>query len=173
MSPKNKNKEAKTKRISEAELFGIAEAREDFAKRSAAALVEKKDCDQQLIEQLLLRGVRSMESDKFGDFTRITVSQPESVQYDSDGLWDGLKAPQRRQAFHETLDINALSDETRKAVIAAIPKDELKSLLRHSLNMDGLAKAVQENKIDKEIVAINSSIVQGTPSIRISHGSGS
>jgi hypothetical protein len=171
VSKKSEKKKA-AKKLAEAALFALAQEREEAAKQAAAFLAEKTEADQQLIEQLQIRKVRSMESDKFGGFTRITLVQPEPLEYDSDGIWKALKAPQRRLAFDENVNLNALPDDIRKAVIETIPKDALKAVTSHHLNLDKLAIAVKDEKIDAQIVSDHSSIKEIAASIRISHGSG-
>lgn len=176
MSPKKKDgksKDKKIKRISEAEVFAIASAREEAAKQAAAADAEKKENDRILIEQLQLRGVRSLESDQYGEFTRITLTQPEPVIYDSDGIWKDLKPAKRELCFDRNVNLNALSPEARQKVIDVLTKDELREVTTFELNLERLAKSVSDGKIDKEVVANNSSIKPIAPSIRISHGSGS
>ncbi len=175
MSPKTKDgKSKKIKRMPESEIFATAHEREQHAKQAAAAAAEKSAADQVLIAQLQLRSVRSLESDKFGDgMTRITLVQPEPVEYDSDGIFKACKAKQRDAAFDRQINLNALSEDARKKVIDVLSKEELAEVTSWSLNLDKLAKAVQAKIIDKEIVSDNSWIKEISPSIRISHGSGS
>lgn len=168
-----KSKEKKIKRLPEATLFAAAAEREEAAKREAAAKVEKTTADKLLIEQMQIRDVRSLESDKFGEFTRITLVQPEPVVYDADGIWKDLPSAKRPCAFDRLVNLNALPEEARKKVIDVLTKDELKSVTTHVLNIERLAKAVKDGKIDKEVVEVNSSIKPVAPHITISHGSGS
>lgn len=172
MTKSKKSEKKKVKKLAEAALFALAQEREEAAKQAAAFLSEKTEVDQQLIEQLQIRKVRSMESDQFGGFTRITLVQPEPVEYDQDGIKKALKPAQRRLVFDTNVNLNALPEEIRKAVIETIPKDALKAVSTDVLNMDKLAKAVKDEKVDAQVVSDNSWIKEIAPSIRISHGSG-
>lgn len=178
MSAKKKTKDGKAKtkkvkRIPEATLFATAAEREEAARREAAAKTDKVSADKVLIEQMQLRDVRSLESDKFGEFTRITLVQPEPVEYNSNGLWKDLSASKRPLAFDRLVNLNALPEEARKKVIDVLTKEELKSVTTHELNIERLAKSVKEGKIDPEVVQTNSFIKPIAPHITISHGSGS
>lgn len=163
----------KAKGLSTAAVFSLAEKREQEAVEEARAKAAKFDADKQIIEELhTRRKIKSLESDQFGRFTRITVVAPERVEYDEAGLWSDLKPRQRRMAYNEFVNLNALPEDARLRVLAVLSGDERKAVTTHSLSTDRLAVAVADGKIDPKVISKHAAIKQNAPHIRISHGTG-
>jgi hypothetical protein len=166
-------KKTKTPRLPEAELFALADEYEKHHAREGRAKKEKKGITKTLVEQIQsLRKLGSLESDKFGRFTRITVVQAEHVEYDEDRLWKTFTPAQRRESFDSLVNLNALPLATRKAIIEMVPRDELKAVSSRRLNVERMSQAVQAGKIDAKVIAPFSEIVKNEPYISISHGKG-
>lgn len=163
---------AKPKRLTIAEIFRTAKKYEDNQKIEAAAAKEKKAAQNALVEEIGRRKVSSLESDKFGGFTRITRVQNSHMEYDADTLWEDLTPAQRRLVFSRHVDLNALSSDARKRVVAALSAEELESVTTYSLDVDKLAQAVQDRKVKAKTVAAHAREVLSAAYIRISHGSG-
>lgn len=174
VSPKMQGMAKKTKKLNEADLFALADARERAAAAEASAKKEKFAADQALIEQIQIRNVSSLESDKFGRFTRITLVEPSSISINGDTLWNDLTTSQRREAFDLFLNLNTLQPNTRKAVVSLLKEMEPSALrgATKSLNVDRLSQAVQEERIPANKVADHSEEIKRAPWVRISHGSG-
>jgi hypothetical protein len=171
MSPATGRKKAEApKKLTIGEVFKTAQNYEDAQKAEAAAAKIKKGAQNALTSDLLRRKVRSMESDKFGPFTRVTVIQNETPQYDDEGLYNELTVPQRRLCFDRFVNLNDLDADARKRVIAALTKEELAKVTTYSLNIEKLSEAVQARKIKAKLVARFTTFVKSAPYIRISHG---
>lgn len=168
-----KTAEKAPKRINEGEIFALAAQFEQGAKDEAAGKKRKADAQGGLVAQLRdVRKVKSIESDKFGPFTRITVVESESVVYDEPGLYGALKPSERQEAFDRNVNLNALSKEARKRVLEVLTKEELAAVTTHVLNVDKLSLAVQNKKIAAKVVAKFATIKKGAAYVRISHGTG-
>lgn len=163
---------AKPKRLSTAEIFAWARQYEDAAKAVGAAGKLKTEAQRRLTDDLLRRKTRSLESDKHGPFTRVTLVQNESVEYDESGLYGALRPAQKRLAYDRFVNLNALSADARKRVIQVLTKDELAAVTTYSLNVEKLSAAVQAKQISAKLVAKFARMVKAAPYIRISHGKG-
>lgn len=156
-------------KLTKSECFALAREYEEAHKAEGTAKKRKTEISRSLVynifERMKVKSLTARDSS-----TRITVVQNEHVEYDQPGLWRALKPSQRRLAFDTNVNLNALSPETRKALIAAVPRDELKAVTTHSLNVDNLSMAVQKGKIEGSIVAEHSEVVKDSPYVRISHG---
>lgn len=166
-----KTEEKKAKRLSDAKLFALADAYEEAHRAEGTAKKEKSTAGKAIITEMISRKSSAIESKEFGGFTRITLVQPSSVEYDDKGIWNALTPTQRREAFDANVNLNALSKEARKRVMEVLTKEERAAVTTHALNTERMAQAVQDGKIEAKIVADNSHIKQIAPSIRISHGS--
>lgn len=176
MSPKKdgKAKKKKAKALKPAELFALARAHEEAKKEAAAAASKKKDADTAIIAEILDRQkVRSVESAEFGEFTRITVTQGSHMEYDDDGIFHDLSVTERRHCFDRNINFNALPEKTRKALLKAIPKDELAAVTSVTLNVERMSQAVQDGKVDAKTIAKHATDVKHAPYVTVSHGSGS
>jgi hypothetical protein len=173
VTPKKTKTEKKTKPLSEGEIFALAEQYEQAHADAATAEATKKKSKDQLIAELHeRRKVRAVESAEYGRFTRITVVTPESVEYDGPALYKDCTPAQRREAFDRNVNLNALSPDARKRVLAVLTKEELRAVTTNTLNVDRLSAAVQAQKVPAELVAKHSEIKKKAPYISISHGSG-
>lgn len=171
MNKRTAKKEAAAKRLNDAKLFALADKYEESHREEGTAKKSKAESAKAIIGELLTRGVSAIESKEFGGFTRITVVQPEKVEYDRDAIWQALTVKQRREAFDAFVNLNALPAAARKRVMEVLTKEERTAVTTHELNTERLAQAVQDNKIEAKVVADNSRVVKIAPSIRISHGS--
>lgn len=179
MAPKLKSeRKKKAKRQPEVDIFVAARNYELASKAVAVANKTKKEAQDLMVEQI--QGVRklgSMESAEYGPFTRITVVQNESMDYDEDGLYGDLTAAQRREAYDYSIDLSRLTADERKALNAAmielLTPAQRKACKVRALNIDRLSQAVQDDKIDPKVIAKHSKLVKSAAYVRISHGSGS
>lgn len=170
---KKKKKTEKPARLSEAEIFAAAKEYEEATEAESRYKQAKESAKKLILTQLhSIRKVKSVESGEYGEFTRITVVEGSHVEYDGPGLYKDCTVAQRRLAFDRNINFNALPAETRKALLAAVPKDELKAVTTNVLNVERLSQAVQAGKIPGRLVAKHSEVVKSAPYIRISHGAG-
>lgn len=161
------------KPLSDAEVFALANSYEHASKAEGEAKKTKAEAAKLIIAELFTRRkVTSVESNNFGPFTRITVSQASHMEYDEDGLWKAMSPSQRREAFDTFVNLNALPSETRKRVIAQLSPTERKAVTTHRLNVERLSLAVQAKKVAAKLVAKFAEEKKNAPYITISHGSG-
>lgn len=173
MSKKNAKLRTSDKPLSEAEIFRLASLYEDHAKHAAEAEAAKKDVQKTLCVELLdRRKTSAVESSAYGEFTRITAVRNESVVYDEDGLWQELTPKERRKAFDELINLNALPLSVRKEILATLSSEQKRLVSSRKLNTERLAQAVAEDEIDARTVAAHAEIKYSAPYIRISHGAG-
>lgn len=167
-------KAKKAKSLKPAELFALAKQHEQAKTDAAEVAARKKAVDEQIIAELLdNRKVRSVESAEFGGFTRITVTQGERLEYDSDGIYDELSLTERRHCFDRNINFNALPEKTRKALLKSIPKEELAAVTTVVLNVERMSQAVQDGKVDAKKIAKHAETKLNAPYVTVSHGTGS
>jgi len=158
-------------KLSKDECFALAREYEEQHKTEGLAKKRKTEISKALVYNIFER-MKLKTLTARGSSTRITVVQNERVEYDENGLYRALRPVQRRMAFDTHVNLNGLSPETRKALIAAVPRDELKAVTTHSLNVENLSSTVQAGKIDAKLVAEHSEVVKDSPYVRISQGGG-
>ncbi len=118
----------------------------------------------EIIEEFEARGTKAIEHD--GE--RLTYVQTTRVNYDEEGLRQDLSKAQQRAVFVEAIDLNGLPDNTRKKLIAAVPRSQRAAVTTISLDRDALSQAVQAGEIDPEVVDAHSEVVFNKPYYRSS-----
>lgn len=170
MTTKTKNEKttAKPKRLSLAEIFRTAKLYEESQKAEIAAKKAKTSAQKAITDEMERRKVKSLSSKE--EPLHVTFVQNETARYDEDGLWNALTPAQRRLCFDRNINLNELSADARKRVLAVLTKEELAAVTTHSLDVEKLSLAVQERKIRTKLVAKFTEFVKSAPYIRVSHG---
>lgn len=161
-------KKTTPKRLTTADLFRTVYRYADAQKAEASARKLKSEAQADITTELERRKIKSLSSEKFGPFVRVTFVQNEHMEYDEDGLWSELNATQRRAVFDRYVNLNELSAAARKKVIDVLTKEELDSVTSWSLDVDKLSEQVQARKIRSRLVAKFASLVKSAPYIRVS-----
>lgn len=130
----------------------------------AKALNEKADKIKPRIIKAM-QGARTKLVEAAG--VRIVLTEQEVLEYNEPGLWDELKPTQRRLAFDEELNLNALNPEERRALMAAIREiltpGQRRRCTTRKLNIARLSAAVQSGKISTLLVDRHSEMVKRAP----------
>ena len=109
----------------------------------------KYDADAELLSQEVING---MKAHGISTFTHkgwtTTYSQAEGIEYDHPEIIANLDQKQRRLVCHETVDLNALPADVRKAVTAALGGvSGRKRFTKVTLDVGALSRAVTAGKI--------------------------
>jgi hypothetical protein len=157
------------KRLKDSEIFVLVAEYERQAEIEGRAKKTKKGIQDSICEELQIRGTTSLTAD---DGTKVTRVQTENINIDGDALYGDLKPAQRRLAYRRSLVLSELPAEVQRALMDVLKTNGVASAVNVALDTSGLAAAVQEGKIDAEIVAKHTTITMNAPYIRPSHGTG-
>lgn len=160
---KDKIKKA-VKRLSDKDIFVLVSVYRDNKAKENTAKAAVKKAQVAITDELLQRKTKSLTA---SNGTTVTLVQPESVEYDADGLYSDLKPKQRREVFEDNINLNALPKAKRIEILDLLTKDEREEITTHVLVVDKLSSEVQAGNIDAKTVAKHSSIKKSSPYIRI------
>ena len=116
---------------------------------------------------------RKLESDEVG--LKVTVTQSETDVWDGDGVWSVLDRRTRPLAFDRRYDFSVLSSERQaelhQMMIDALSPAEKRVCVKHTLNVDRMSQAVQDDRIDPAIIAPFMTTKKSAPYITVTpHG---
>lgn len=164
MPDKEKVKQWTTKK-----LFTMAAKMERAAENAKTFGKEKETLQTQIVQQMQLRGVRSLRSDEDG--MQITLSKREWLEYDEAGLFAALNEDERKEVFRKEINLNALPPKVQRRILKSLKDDEIALAVRHKLDTELLAQAVQANKVRAKKVAKFATPRESKPWITPSHPS--
>ena len=162
-------KKRPAKRLKDAEIFTLAAEYERQAEIEGRAKKTKQGVQKSLCEELEARKTSSLTAD---DGTKVTRVQTENVIVHGDTLYGDLSPAQRRMAYDRHLPFAELPADAQKAVAALLKEMGHTKAIKVALNTTKLSEAVQNGKIDADVVAEHTDITKNAPYIRISHGTG-
>lgn len=168
MADKSKSKK-KVKKLSDKEIIELAIEHERARGKESRFKKAKEKAKEALTAEFIRRGTKGLTS---ASGTVVTFVQAEKLVYDGDNLYADLKPKQRRAVYEENIDLNALSAEARKRVIAALSAEERKAVTTYVLNVDKLSDEVQAGRIDAKLIAKHSEIKKNAPYVSVSLGDG-
>jgi hypothetical protein len=162
---KDSKKVTPLKRISDSQIFKLVEIYVQGKAKENTGKAEAKKAQNAITAELAVRKTKSLTA---ANGTTVTYVQPEGVEYDSEGLYADLSPKQRREAYEDNINLNALSKASRKRVLDLLTKEERREVTTHVLVVDNLSALVQKGDIPAKLVAKHSSIKKSAPYIRVS-----
>lgn len=139
-----------------AEIVAKDKRRAKLAERVKDLSSRANDLKNDVIAGLTQHGVKAVEHGGWS----ITMAQGSTVEYDDKAIISELSVAQKRLCCREELDLNALTPDERKAVIAALAPGTRKRITRVILDRDKLSQAVQGNKVPLALVSRHSQVKQ-------------
>lgn len=150
--------------MSDKQLFSLLDERQDLLDRIAKLQAKADKMKGQVIEEMERRGTTALENDRF----RVSYVVNSTVTYDEDALFKDLTPAQRREAFRDEVNLNALKPDTRRAVIESLPRAERRQATTRVLDVSSLSAAVQAGKVPFDVVDKHSAVKESAPYIRVS-----
>lgn len=167
MAKKDQKKVEEPKKLSDKEVFELAEEYLGAHRKQRKFEALKKKISTALTTELARRKTKQLQS---ANGVTVTFVQGSSVVYDPDGLWEDLKPKQRREVYEENIDLNRLTSEKRKEIRNLLTKEEREEVTTFTLSVDRLSTAVQNNVIDAKVVAKHSHIEKQNPYVKVTAG---
>lgn len=164
-------KKKTTEALSDRQLFELAaefENAKTLAKKyESDPVVGWRNIQSRIVAAMSRRKVKSLVD---SSLTKITLVAPTTVVYDEEGMWADLPASKRKAIFDRQINLALLPADVQAALLEHLTPAQRKRVVSHRLNVDRLADAVQEGKVEPEWVAEHSEIKESSAYIKVSRG---
>lgn len=171
--PKKAAKKASKKamRLNDVQVCALAREFEEHRAAEGREKKAKEDAQSAVVQELWInrKKTKSISRTFDDEVMHVTVVAATRMIYDPEGIYSVLSPKERRLCFERNIDLNALSDSARKAILDSLPKSELERVTTWVLDEDALSEAVQSDKIPAKKIAPFAEERENKPYISVTH----